>query len=321
MTEETLSKIHNEYLNAVLNGKDILSILKNLYEGLSKLTVPEDDRRQFGLFLHGVDGCIKYREKTNEYTSLVTALTTTFVYIIIFMNKRKGKNWDANIVARRKALERDLTKVLRKAIESSNTCVSNTSIRDRFGARFVLLNDKEFDQESLYSALHEISDSVQGILCKTDLQLRNEFLEFISEIKNPLIRPQIATILDLPFESDFFKDYVKNPKENGYQSIHFCLRVISYSAYFSGAEIELQIRSQEMDENAATGSTHGHDYYVAETSADIKNIFHIPFEMFQNISVCGFTSYIPGVGDIDGIGSEKLVISRRVSASLIPIYK
>jgi len=44
-----------------------------------------------------------------------------------------------------------------------------------------------------------------------------------------------------------FKDYIAKPKENGYQSLHTVLR------YQDGIPVEVQIRSQEMDEFAESG--------------------------------------------------------------------
>src|SRR5690606_4619718 len=42
------------------------------------------------------------------------------------------------------------------------------------------------------------------------------------------------------------KDYIKNPKENGYQSLHFCIK--------DGSKIvEIQARTKEMDEIAEEG--------------------------------------------------------------------
>ncbi len=315
MTQETLSKIHEEYLNSLKCSKDILSITKNLYERLSVLEICEEEQQQFDLFLDGVQGCIRHRERTNEFTSLLEGITTTIVYIIIFMNNCKSKNWDTNIRARRKALEKDLTKVLQHAID-----LSNTHIKDRFGTRIVLLNDKDFSTQQVLSELNDISNSLQSIICATNRKLRNEFCEFISDIKNPLIKHQIDVILGLPFSVDSFKDYVANPKDNGYQSIHMILRIDSTSQYFAGAEMEFQIRSQEMDEKAEIGD-YNHSEYDKKYEA-IENIFHISNnKTFKSLKVIGFTSYVPNIGDVDGIGSAKIIINRRVSSSLIPTYK
>lgn len=316
MTQETLSKIHEEYLNSLKCSKDILSITKNLYERLSALDITEKDHKQFDSFLVGLNACIRHRERTNEFTSLIEALTTTIVYIIIFMNNRKSKNWDIDVRARRKSLERDLAKILRKALANVNTC-----IRDRFGACIVLLNENDFSKKDLLKEIVDISDDIQGILCGTNRQLRKEFSEFISEIENPLIKFQTDVILSLPFISEFFKDYISHPKSSdGYQSIHLCLRVDSTAEYFAGAVVELQIRTKTMNDRAMSGDWNHRDY-EEKTSAEVKDIFHIPEDMFKSINVVGFTSYEPNVGDMDGIGSAKFVVCRRVSSTLIPTYK
>lgn len=316
MTQETLLKIHKEYLNSLIFGKDILSVTKNLYERLNKLTIREKEQHQFDLFLDGVQRCIKHRERTNDFTSLLESLSTTIIYIIIFMNNRKSKNWDINIRSRRKSLEKDLSKILLKAIKNSNT-----HIRDRFGSCLVLLNDNEFCTEELYHELNDISDSIQDILCSTNRKLRNEFCEFVSDIKNPLIKPQIDIILGLPFSTDFFKNFVKRPKNNGYQSIHLCLRIDYAADYFAGAEMELQIRSLGMDLKAALGE-YNHDEYDNEKYKLVEGVFKIHDEqIFKFLNISGFTSYVSNLGDIDGIGSQKILVNRRVSQSLIPTYK
>lgn len=316
MTQLTLSEIHIAYVDSLKCSKDILSITKCLYEQLLRFDIPEEDRKQFDLFLVGLDGCIRHRERTNEFTSLVDALITAIVYIIIFMNNRKSKNWDIDLRARRKSLERDLAKILRKALANKNTC-----IRDRFGACIVLLNENDFSKRELLKELHDISDAIQSILCSTDRQLRKEFCEFISEIENPLIKFQTDVILNLPFIAEFFKDYINDPKEqDGYQSIHLCLRVDSAAEYFAGAVMELQIRSKTMNDRAMSGDWN-HREYEEKTSKEVAGIFHIPNELFPTINVVGFTSYESNVGDMDGIGSAKFVVCRRVSASLIPKYK
>jgi len=315
MTQKTLSRIHKEYLASLRCSNDILSITKNLYERLSTLDICEEDQTQFDLFLKGVRDCISYRERTNNLTSLMQGIVTTIVHIFIFMNWCKSKNWDIDINTRRKALEKDLSKILYNAIENRSPL-----IRDRFGACIVLLNDKEFLENQLFVELHDISDSIQSILCSTNRKLRNEFCEFISDLKDPFIKPQIDTVLSLPFSLVMFKDYIAEPKDNGYQSIHLCFRIEFTSDYFAGAEMEFQIRSLEMDEKSIYGE-YNHTEHDKKYEK-VKKIFHISDEkMFESLNIYGFSSYKSNLDDRDGIGSAKRFLCRRVSKNLIPMYK
>lgn len=316
MTQKTLNKIHKEYLASLMCSKDILSITKNLYERLSILNISEEDQAQFDLFLKGVRDCISYRERTNNLTSLMQGIVTTFVHIFNFMNHCKGKNWDVDIGARRKALEKDLSKMLYNAIEGDSPL-----IRDRFGARIVLLNDKEFLEDELFAELHDISNSIQAILCGTNRKLRNEFCEFVSDLKDPFIKPQIDTVMSLPFSLVILKDFIAESKEkNGYQSIHLCFRIEFTSDYFAGAEMEFQIRSLTMDEKAESGEYNHFDY--DKKYEKVKKIFHIPDdEMFKSLDIYGFSSYKSSFDDRDGIGSAKRFLTRRVSRDLIPKHK
>lgn len=315
MEEKTKRLIHQTYVESVRQSNDLIHIVRNLYNNLYNLEIPRNDQILFDYFLEGVRSSLKYRERTNEFTSLIIGLSTTLVYIIIFMNNKQKTSWDLNIQARRKSLERELTKILRQAIQHRTP-----NVRDRFGLRMILLNGDKLSEKELNSELYKISDAIQGILCNTNRKLRKEFLVFVNEIQNPLIKPQVQEILRLPFISDFHKDYLSSPKESGYKSLHFCLRVEMYADFFAGAELEIQIRSQKMHEEAEFGDW-SHVEYEHKTNGDIRCLFSIPEEEFENLDIAGFTSYVPNVGDIDGIGSSKLVINRRVSKYLIPSYK
>lgn len=316
MTQQTLDTIHQCYLASLEQGKDLLTIITQLHELIGALEVDEADEEELGRFLTGLSSCISLRERTNDLTNFVLSLSTTLVYITIFMNYKKNKDWDVNIVARRKSLERDLTKVLRKSIEND----FSGGIRDRFGLRIILLNDRFSTEELLFNELRDIYSTIEKIVCGTDLKLRKEFLDFVdTEVDNPLIKPQISTILRSQFVSEYFKDYLTNPKEsNGYESLHFCLRV-EFPNFFGGAIAEFQIRSQEMHKNAEMeNGKWSHDKYEHETSDELAWVFHMPDEYFSKIKIAGFTSYEPNIGDLDGIGCEKILVNRRVSSSLVP---
>lgn len=315
MKKETLDIIKNNYESALMSGRDLITVLDRFREILraNHSQVDPCDKETFGLFLSGLDSCIAQRRRTFDLTNFVLSLSTLLCYIMKFMNTEKDKNWDLAIVARRKGLERDLVKILRKSMAND----LSGGIRDRFGLRIILLNDSFGSEKELFDELKEIQSAIEKIVCGTDIKLREDFLDFVyKRITNPLISSQITTLLNLPYTSEFVKDYLSSPKKSGYKSLHFCLRV-EYSDFYGGATVELQIRSEEMHRSAERKSgKYSHQKYEDQVPEEIRNIFHISDEMFTNIKIAGFTNYEPGIGDIDGIGSEKIIVNRRVSPTL-----
>lgn len=334
MTQETLDKIREEYWAAFNDGTNVLSIYKAFYHRLDVLEIPTEDHEQFGLFLSGINTGICNRQETIIYSNLTVNIVHTIFYIIIFMNRKKGMNWDCNIISRRKSLKRELIKILKKATSSSDVIIG-----DRFGIRVVsqnhlLLDDKQMDYE-----LHDISCALKGILCGTNRQLKKEFTEFLCNLDDPLLEKDpimpnlVSSILNLKINiaEGSCKDYIAEPKDNGYKSIHFGLEVDFSSKYYSGARIEIQIRSQRMDEDADYGEEYNHDDYVDSTPKEIRDVFEIPDSIPRSNRIPGFrlieqeTTDADGklrvdkhFIDTDGISFGKQISIRRASQSVIP---
>lgn len=316
MTKKTLDSIHDCYVEAVKNSKDILDIARRFYRLLSALEVPESDKTQFDVFLDGVLDCVATRERTNDMSNLLENVVTVLHYIVIFMNSKKGKNWDVAFTGGRKSLEDHLTKNLVKAMKNERSA----RIRDLFRAKMVLNTTSANSKEEINEVLHEINNSVLGILCGINRELCIEFENYINSLDEPLITHNTLFVLSLNFECESFKDYVLHPKkENGYQTIQFTVRANHVVKYFGGQPIELQIRSDEMDFNAEDPKgLWSHTKYKNRHYGLARPIFKIPDELFSELNVAWFSGY--DLRDTDGIGRSKQIKTRRTSENLAPHY-
>lgn len=312
MTQETLDRIHQEFELSFQDAYDVLGVFQALYQRLDTLeAIPEEDKKAFDTFLSGLRLSVSNREKTSEFTNLTMNLVTTVFYIIVFMNVRKKMDIYANISARRKSLDREMIKLLNKSISKS----SNT-IGDRFGFKVVSLNNNRT------SDLYSIYDYISEILCSTNRELRQEFVSFVSKINEPLVTSPITEILKLNFLvlEGSFKDYVDEPKTEGYRALHFRLQVDYSSTHYSGAIIDIQLRTQEMDKEAEIGICN-HWNYENSVPPEIIEVFKLPKDIFERIDIPSFTSFEPGIGDTDGFFSAKGLGTRTVSKRLVSKYK
>lgn len=312
MTQGTLDRIHQEFLLSFQEANNVLGIFKAFHQRLDALKeIPEEDQKAFDVFLSGLHLACLNREKTVEYTNLTVSLITTVFYIIIFMNVRKNMDIYTDISARRKSLVRELIKLLNK----STSKYSNT-IGDRFGIKVVSLNNDNIPD------LFNIFSYVSEIICNTNRQLRQEFIEFMEKIDDPLVTPVIREILKISFfvPENSYKNYVANPNDQGYRALHFRLQVDYSSSHFAGAIIEIQLRTQEMNKEAEIGKCN-HLCYEGIVPSEIREVFQLPKDIFDSIDIPSFTSFDAGIGDTDGIASEKNLGTRSVSNTLVAKYK
>lgn len=306
MTKKTLNFLHTSY-NEVCKESDtinIIDILQKLLDKLSEYKVPAKDSQEFDNLYRNIESSIKIRKKTFLLTNMVSDIVFTMLYIGIWANAERDLNIDINIMARRKALESELTKFLEKG-----------EVHDRFGIRGIVLNnDSEDDSVEIYK-LRMFSEYVLNILAKRNRKDKQDFSDWTNAINlDDYTKKRIDYILNLPFKENFIKDYIAKPKENGYQSLHFVLSIEMFSDILPGAEFEFQFRTNKMHQNAVNGSSK-HSIYKKRIDESINNVFRI--EDFSMVHIVGFTSYDSIDDDIDGIHNAKPILSRRVSNNLV----
>lgn len=323
MTQKTLYLIHQSYQEALEKSKNIIQIVQNLYDILLDAEVPDEDSKAYDAFIDGLRNCLRIRKMTSDITDTVTYITITIMHIIKWLNIEKETNIDVILHGRRKSLESDLTKLLRK----SNKTLS-AKIKDRFGLRGILLNESE---EQAIEYIYLIEDSITGILAAKNRKMRKEFTEWVqnSNHVNPVNKIVINEVLKIPFDVDGRKDYIKGQKQNGYKSLHFILTIEPYSDVIPGSHLEIQLRTKKMDDIANYGSASHNEYKKYheddldwDSSDDIQednpllNVFVV--DDFSKVNIPAFKSYNCKEDDEDGIHFSKEFADRRISKTLVP---
>lgn len=316
MLPETLSFLHNKYQLALQQSSNILEIVKNLFSILKDEEVSEADAEAFDSFIDGLRGCYRFREKTFTITNVITYITITIMYIILWLNENNNIHLDINWYSRRKSLESELTKILRKSAENSSI-----NIRDRFGIRGILLNNCSEADADKY--IHIIFDAISGIIASKNRRMHKEFSDWIFSNNgiNEIDKHIINYVLDIPFRIEFIKDFIREPKGNNYQSLQFTLTIQMYSEVLPGCQMEVQLRSKKMHEEAEYGSASHTEYkkYSKDGSDEedpINKVFVV--DNFSKINIVGFTSYENKEYDQDGIHFAKEFSDRRISTTLVP---
>ena len=310
LTQKTLSFLHESYLEISrskepLNTKDIFRLLK---EKLETYSAPKKDQDEVDDLLRKLDTSYHVRCKTFQLTNMASDIVYVMMYIAIWANQERELDIDINIIARRKAVESELAKLLEK-----------DNVHDRFGIRGIVLNNDS--EEENIQKVFSFATLVSNVMLKN----RKDFLGFTNWIaKNENIdrytKERISYILSVPFRIEHRKDYITNPKEKtGYQSLHFVLVVEMFSEILPGADFEFQFRTNAMHQECLHGKA-SHKKYKEEKDEDrMRETFWLDDEALTNSNIVGLSSYNTPDDDIDGIHFAKNLFNRRISKSLVVI--
>ncbi len=336
LQEKTLNLIHEAYVHATqtssINAVEIEEHLRDYLD--TSANIPEEDAEIVDFFLDKLSKSISARKLTFQSTNLCSEVLHATMYIVAWANKHFNKEIDANITARRKSLESELSKELEMADN-----LNPSQIRDRFGIRFVVLNKDNAIGLSCF-----LATKILNVLCNLNRQDRNSFIKYtrmldedaqkrikrllkIPFIIEPLVRtdkkpfnPEEYPEVELPTDLDrglvqhltgSMKFYF-DPKWNGYQSIHFILGIDANSPVMPGFQIELQFRTWKMHVYAENSINASHDAHK-EGVADYAKVFHLNSKEIEEANVCGFYSYKNPENDVDGIFFPKCFYNRRMN--------
>lgn len=318
MKESTAILIHKAYNESLRKSSNIIEIVQNLYEILDKAVMEDqEEERIVDSFLDGLRGCYNVRLRTFEITNFASYLNITIMYIVLWLNSKMPQKIDVSLNARRKALESDLTKILKKSICKE---VSSYIVRDRFGLRAIIWNE---DEEEAIQMIYKLYDCIVGIIAGKSRKMKKDFATWIES--NPRIglldKKIVLYILDIPFGVESKKDYIMNPKSNGYMTLQFTVTVQMYSELLPGTQLEIQLRTKRMHDEAEHGKANHFDYkeemeeLTQEEKEWLKKTFVV--DEFESLNIPGFTGYTKD-RDVDGVHFPKEFFDRRLSATLVP---
>ena len=305
MTEQSLKLLHEAYNDALRRSTDDVGIVRNLYKIVDEeMEFPEDDVRVIDSFLDGLRGMYNTRKKTLEITNICIYISIVLTYILRWLNETKNENIDISWKGRKKGLESELTKLLKKSIEND---VSSYIIRDRFGVRAIIWNDES--EEDSIKKVYTVFDIIVAILAGKSRKARKEFITWVeNNEKISLIDKQVmAYILGIPFGIDSLKDYIKEPKFNNYRTLQFTLSIQLYSDWLPGTQLEVQIRDKVMHEEAERGKA-SHAEYKANGLGELFGVFKV--DDFSQLHIPGFTG---DQQDEIGISCSQIFCEHKVS--------
>lgn len=306
MTDQSLKLLHEAYNEALRRSKNELDIVSNLYRIIDEeMEFPEDDMRVIDSFLDGLRGMYNTRKKTLEITNTCIYISIVLMYIVTWLNATKNERIDISWKGRKKGLESELTKLLKKSIEDD---VSSYIIRDRFGVRAIIWNDDS--EEDSINKVYTVFENIVAILAGKSRKARKEFITWVEH--NPKIgiidKQVIAYILGIPFGIEALKDYIKKPKPNNYRTLQFTLAIQLYSDWLPGTQLEVQIRDEEMHKEAESGKASHAEY--KNGLGQLFDIFKV--EDFSQLHIPGFTGYQEEQDEI-GISCSKIFCEWKVS--------
>ena len=192
----------------------------------------------------------EYRELIINRDYLRT-LRATFnnIYDLITENER---DLNFKIDGRRKGVVNSIEKMLRLLKEGRSLDL----FRDSMGIRVILFgHETEELQSKVFTVLEQIIQFMSTnrfTLCEADNIPKGIKLDKGIDI----LIPKKSLISDI-YQTGV-KDYVCNPKHNGYQSLHSIFRAHSANSSF----IEIQVRTEEMHLNAEYNDANHHIYKI-----------------------------------------------------------
>ena len=266
MNQATKDLLQQEYRRAVLSANSGIRAFQTFYENIQQSEIFDEDSDTIDAFIDGIRGTLRQREKYKEMDKMINSIKITFHYISIWQNSKIN----VEFTSRMKSVGSTLAKLLSKSLATNESI----SIRDTYGIRGISKNEEDDEKESIQH-IYNLYNAFLGIVAQRSRKKKAIFQEWLStrEISKEE-KEAISYVMNCPFAISYVKDYIQNPKSNGYQSLQFTLSIPMYSEILPGAQIEVQLRTESMHWVATEGPA-AHEDYKDDSLREVKNIFTI----------------------------------------------
>ena len=331
MTRDHVKIIGDCYRDAARKSPDVQEFVKLFANSLRNSHVKE-----LQLYAAQMEASYEARKNTPIAKKLVDNMITLVTLIIYYRIKTDPffKNTSVKCCGRLKAFESEAKKTLEHVISGDPP-----EIRDRFGCRINILNKGLEAIQMLDLITNDLIEFFCGYTTPEEIQ---KFIVWIDN--NPEIDTETREILHETLSHNFIlnhsdkmrgsgdfdpqkhptiivpktsliskdykygiKNYIITPKDNGYQSVHFVLRMPSYSNVYPGGYFEFQIRTNDMHVYAEHNLASHTMYKEAQQKRYDNYGVSEAFELEPNeISLLGFTLFNDGTCS-DEIGFRKAV--------------
>ena len=169
------------------------------------------------------------------------------------------------------------------------------TIRDFLGFRVTLCTGQEDTKETIKLCYEVLNELMQYFIMNGSLLTEAEPIlegECEGSIKEKLIIPSESLVI--PGFEDNVKDYIRNPKANGYQSLHCVVRKTD------GPLFEIQIRTMAMEYRAEFGSASHLPYKInkyvgAGIKLDLSKIKIKGFQASGDGQICDLVGLVNSV--------------------------
>lgn len=235
--EKSLELVGNLYRKAIYSGNDLPEVLDIF---ISLLLEQKDEMCQTI-----VSEFIRYKKVVQNrrfFRILRSQINGLYDLLMQFL----PKNMSFTIVCRRKGLESTVKKVVLSYLEDSSIDLSDL-------LAFRVIDDSLDSEEVLTKYCYSIKT-----IC-IDYFIKKKFCTLCTPCK------QVGS-------DPLSKDYIEEPKENGYQSIHLAFK----SKAPSNETFEVQIRTIQMHEDAEVGKASHTEYKDKKYQAVEKYIWFDP---------------------------------------------
>lgn len=275
MNQDTRELLHQEYCKAVSNSVSGIQVFKTFYNSLEKAEIIDEDSDIIDAFFDGIRGTLGQRAMYKDMEEMMDSQKITLQKISLWQDEnpefKQGSDskFEVKFTSRMKQAGSTLAKLLSKSLTSNES----VSIRDTYGIRGVVRKREDQSEEAAIQYVYRLYDSILGIVAQRSRKKKESFQQWLStQDLSFKERNAINFILSCPFGISFRKDYIKNPKPNGYQTLQFTLSTPMYSPVLPGAQIEVQLRTEAMH-FVATEGTAKHEDFKDALLKEVKGIF------------------------------------------------